>query len=137
MRQDTKVQYLNACLKGCFYFFALVTSFITFYSHDLSSHCKFPQTGALDYSICVLNLSDKSMSDDRLSHLLVNAPEQSIILLEDIDAAFLNRDIAKESELWYNVVIFFSFLFFSFLFLFNHTLSSRNTGTFYKFLKFC
>ncbi|GFR88321.1 mitochondrial chaperone BCS1 [Elysia marginata] len=57
--------------------------------------------GALDYSICVLNLSDKGMSDDRLSHLLTNAPEQSIILLEDIDAAFVSRDLAAENPVVY------------------------------------
>lgn len=44
-----------------------------------------------------MNLNDRGMSDDRLNHLLTTAPEQSIILLEDIDAAFLNRDLAKES----------------------------------------
>ncbi|KAH9496146.1 mitochondrial chaperone [Bulinus truncatus] len=54
--------------------------------------------GAIDYSICVMNLSDKGMSDDRLTHLLTNAPEQSIILLEDIDAAFVSRDAAKEKQ---------------------------------------
>uniref|UniRef100_A0A0B6ZKI7 Mitochondrial chaperone BCS1 n=1 Tax=Arion vulgaris TaxID=1028688 RepID=A0A0B6ZKI7_9EUPU len=57
--------------------------------------------GDIDYSICVLNLSDKSMSDDRLSHLLTNAPEQSIILLEDIDAAFLSRDLVKDNPVAY------------------------------------
>lgn len=55
-------------------------------------------TGALDYSICVLNLSERGLSDDRLNHLLTVAPEQSIILLEDVDAAFLSRDLAKESR---------------------------------------
>ena len=38
------------------------------------------------------------MSDDRLAYLLTNAPEQSIILLEDIDAAFVSRDLAAESK---------------------------------------
>ncbi|KAH9496147.1 mitochondrial chaperone [Bulinus truncatus] len=57
--------------------------------------------GAIDYSICVMNLSDKGMSDDRLTHLLTNAPEQSIILLEDIDAAFVSRDAAKETSVAY------------------------------------
>ncbi|KAK0059800.1 mitochondrial chaperone BCS1-like isoform X3 [Biomphalaria pfeifferi] len=57
--------------------------------------------GAIDYSICVLNLSDKGMSDDRLTHLLTNAPEQSIILLEDIDAAFVSRDVTKENSIAY------------------------------------
>jgi len=48
--------------------------------------------GTLDYSICVLNLSDRSMSDDRLQHRLADAPENSIILLEDVDAAFVSRE---------------------------------------------
>lgn len=48
--------------------------------------------GELDYSICVLNLSDRGLSDDRLSHLLSVAPQQSIILLEDVDAAFVSRE---------------------------------------------
>lgn len=55
-------------------------------------------SGELDYSICVLNLSDKGLSDDRLNHLLTMAPEQSIILLEDIDAAFVSRESALESK---------------------------------------
>ncbi|CAJ0965048.1 unnamed protein product [Ranitomeya imitator] len=35
-------------------------------------------------------------SDDRLNHLLSVAPQQSIILLEDVDAAFVSRDLAKQ-----------------------------------------
>ena len=58
----------------------------------------FLHTGELEYSICVLNLSERGLSDDRLNHLLSVAPQQTIILLEDIDAAFANRDLAKESE---------------------------------------
>ncbi|KAK7103843.1 mitochondrial chaperone BCS1-like [Littorina saxatilis] len=57
--------------------------------------------GALDYSICVLNLSEKGLSDDRLNYLLTVAPEQSIILLEDVDAAFLSRDLSKENPAMY------------------------------------
>ena len=49
-------------------------------------------TGHLEYSICVLNLSDRGLSDDRLNYLLSIAPQQSIILLEDIDAAFVSRE---------------------------------------------
>ena len=41
---------------------------------------------------CVLNLSDRGLSDDRLNYLLSIAPQQSIILLEDIDAAFVSRE---------------------------------------------
>uniref|UniRef100_A0A8B9Q9J3 Mitochondrial chaperone BCS1 n=1 Tax=Apteryx owenii TaxID=8824 RepID=A0A8B9Q9J3_APTOW len=53
--------------------------------------------GELQYSICLLSLSDRSLSDDRLNHLLSVAPQQSIILLEDVDAAFVSRDLAAES----------------------------------------
>ena len=55
--------------------------------------------GELEYAICVLNLSEQGLSDDRLNHLLSVAPQQSIILLEDIDAAFISRDLASESKL--------------------------------------
>lgn len=48
--------------------------------------------GKLDYDICQMNLSNSALSDERLSYLLNVAPPNSIILLEDIDAAFLNRD---------------------------------------------
>jgi chaperone BCS1 len=41
----------------------------------------------LDYSICLLNLSEMALSDDRLNHLLNVLPERSILLLEDIDSA--------------------------------------------------
>lgn len=48
--------------------------------------------GEIEFGICVLNLSDRSLSDDRLNHLLSVAPQQSIILLEDIDSAFVSRE---------------------------------------------
>lgn len=48
--------------------------------------------GEIEFAICVLNLSDRSLTDDRLNHLLSVAPQQSIILLEDIDAAFVSRE---------------------------------------------
>ncbi|XP_002123538.2 mitochondrial chaperone BCS1 [Ciona intestinalis] len=47
--------------------------------------------GELECSICVLNIGDWTLSDDRLLHFMVSAPPQSIILLEDVDAAFLDR----------------------------------------------
>lgn len=47
--------------------------------------------GSLSYDICILNLSERGLSDDKLNHLLTNAPERSIILIEDIDAAFNKR----------------------------------------------
>lgn len=52
--------------------------------------------GELEYNICILNLSDRGLTDDRLNHLLVNIPDRSIILLEDIDAAFSGRSQTSE-----------------------------------------
>lgn len=48
--------------------------------------------GRLEYDICQMNLSNSSLSDERLSYFLNVAPPKSLILLEDIDAAFLSRD---------------------------------------------
>lgn len=39
----------------------------------------------LNYHICLLNLSDTMLSDDRLNHLLNVLPERSVLLLEDVD----------------------------------------------------
>ena len=54
--------------------------------------------GDLGFSICVLNLSERGLSDDRLNHLLSVAPQQSIILLEDIDAAFVSREDTPQQK---------------------------------------
>ena len=51
----------------------------------------FSLAGLLNYSICVLNVADLSLTDDRLTQLLNNAPKDAIILLEDIDAAVVSR----------------------------------------------
>ncbi|KAJ3215139.1 hypothetical protein HDU67_000767 [Dinochytrium kinnereticum] len=48
--------------------------------------------GHFEYNICVMNMSERGMTDDRLAYLLANAPHRSLILLEDIDAAFSQRD---------------------------------------------
>lgn len=48
--------------------------------------------GKLDYNICILNLNERGLTDDRLALALSNIPPHSIVLLEDIDAAFpINR----------------------------------------------
>jgi chaperone BCS1 len=62
--------------------------------------------GELDYNICVLNLAEKYLSDDRFSLLLNSVPQRSIILLEDIDSAFKHRD--KQEE--HNSLTFSGFL---------------------------
>lgn len=54
--------------------------------------------GELEFGICVLNLSERGLSDDRLNHLLSVAPQQSIILLEDIDAAFVSREDTAQQK---------------------------------------
>lgn len=46
---------------------------------------------AHDYDVCLLNLSERGLSDDKLNHLLSNAPERNFIIIEDIDAAFNKR----------------------------------------------
>lgn len=43
--------------------------------------------GQLGYNICVLNLGDPSMTDDRLQHILAVVPPRCLVLLEDIDFA--------------------------------------------------
>lgn len=47
--------------------------------------------GALNYDICLLNLSERGLGDDKLNHLLSNVVDRSIVLIEDIDAAFNKR----------------------------------------------
>jgi chaperone BCS1 len=47
--------------------------------------------GELEYNICLMNLSERGMTDDRLAHLLTHTPPRSLILLEDVDAAFASR----------------------------------------------
>ena len=47
--------------------------------------------GELDYNIAILNLSERGLTDDRLNHLLTIIPQRTLVLLEDADAAFMNR----------------------------------------------
>jgi len=47
--------------------------------------------GELDYSVAMINLSEVGITDDLLAQLLTQLPEKSILLLEDVDAAFANR----------------------------------------------
>ncbi|XP_055643186.1 mitochondrial chaperone BCS1 [Toxorhynchites rutilus septentrionalis] len=57
--------------------------------------------GEIEFGICLLNLSERGLTDDRLNHLMNVAPQQSIILLEDIDAAFLSREDTKQQKAAY------------------------------------
>jgi len=47
--------------------------------------------GELDYSVAMINLSEVGITDDLLAHLLTQQPERSILVLEDVDAALINR----------------------------------------------
>jgi chaperone BCS1 len=47
--------------------------------------------GELNYSVAIINLSERGMSDDKLAHLMNKLPPRSLLLLEDCDAAFVNR----------------------------------------------
>ncbi|KAL1729243.1 BCS1 N terminal-domain-containing protein [Schizophyllum commune] len=65
--------------------------------------------GALDYDICLLNLAERGLTDDRLMHLLTNAPERSFILIEDVDAAF-NKRVQTSEDGYQSAVTFSGFL---------------------------
>ncbi|ORX66342.1 hypothetical protein DL89DRAFT_270263 [Linderina pennispora] len=63
--------------------------------------------GELGYNICILNLSERGLTDDRLNHLLTVAPERSLILLEDVDAAFTrNREQSEHAGYQQSMVTF-------------------------------
>jgi chaperone BCS1 len=47
--------------------------------------------GEINYNICIVNLNERGLTDDRLAHSLSLLPLGSIVLLEDIDAAFRQR----------------------------------------------
>ncbi|KAG2111672.1 BCS1 N terminal-domain-containing protein [Suillus discolor] len=65
--------------------------------------------GSLSYDICLLNLSERGLGDDKLNHLLSNAPERSIILIEDVDAAF-NKRMQTSEDGYQSSVTFSGFL---------------------------
>ncbi|GMM32136.1 bifunctional AAA family ATPase chaperone/translocase [Martiniozyma asiatica (nom. inval.)] len=52
--------------------------------------------GELDYNIAIMNVGEPNLTDDRLAYLMNNIPERTILLLEDIDAAFNKRAQAKD-----------------------------------------
>lgn len=54
--------------------------------------------GHLNYNICLLNLSERGLTDDRLNHLLSNIPARAIVLLEDVDAAFSNKRVRADAH---------------------------------------
>lgn len=54
--------------------------------------------GELDYDIAILNLSERGLTDDRLNHLLTVIPSRTLVLLEDVDAAFSNRRVQTDAD---------------------------------------
>ncbi|PHZ08219.1 P-loop containing nucleoside triphosphate hydrolase protein [Rhizopus microsporus ATCC 52813] len=48
--------------------------------------------GELGLNIYVVNLSNKSLTDDTLGELVSDTPSRCILLIEDVDAAFIQRE---------------------------------------------
>lgn len=62
--------------------------------------------GSIGYNICLMNLAERGLTDDKLNHLLGLVPDRSIILLEDVDSAFNRR--VQTSEDGYKSAVTFS-----------------------------
>lgn len=54
--------------------------------------------GELRLDLCLMNLSNTDMNDDDLAELLRSAPSKSMLLLEDVDAIFVERAAADEKK---------------------------------------
>jgi chaperone BCS1 len=52
----------------------------------------------MQYDICILNLSAHELNDDKLIGLLGSIPQQSIVLIEDIDCVFQQRKKSDDKE---------------------------------------
>ncbi|CAO3645551.1 unnamed protein product [Cunninghamella blakesleeana] len=52
----------------------------------------YSMAGELGLNIYVVNLSNKGLTDDTLSELVCDTPSRCILLMEDIDSAFVQRD---------------------------------------------
>ncbi|KAL8716316.1 MAG: hypothetical protein Q9220_000221 [cf. Caloplaca sp. 1 TL-2023] len=64
--------------------------------------------GAFDYNIAIVNLSERGLTDDRLNYLLTIIPKRTLVLLEDVDAAFSNRRTQSESDGYHGANVTFS-----------------------------
>ncbi|CAN8099796.1 unnamed protein product [Discula destructiva] len=53
--------------------------------------------GELNFGIATINLSERGMADDKLAMMMQKLPARTIVLLEDADAAFVNRK-QKEAD---------------------------------------
>lgn len=54
--------------------------------------------GHMGYDICIMSLAQPGLTDDHLAISLINIPEKSIILFEDIDCLFSNREELKNGR---------------------------------------
>lgn len=57
----------------------------------------------LNLNICVLNMSNPGLNDSVLAECMRDSPERSLLLLEDVDAIFVQRDRAGAKESTSNV----------------------------------
>ena len=55
--------------------------------------------GHLNFDICLLNLAEADLTDLALAKKLSQVPEKSILLLEDVDAAFASRSTQSNTNL--------------------------------------
>ena len=53
--------------------------------------------GSLDLDLCMLTLTNKNLDDTSLASALRDAPHNALVLLEDVDAVFLQREM-KSSD---------------------------------------
>ncbi|KAG0216088.1 hypothetical protein BGX28_005983 [Mortierella sp. GBA30] len=61
--------------------------------------------GHLRMSVCIVNLGSSGLNDQQLDQLLNNAPRNSILLMEDVDAALIKRQAGKDQEGSNNVTL--------------------------------
>ncbi|KAF9436988.1 hypothetical protein BGZ76_002343 [Entomortierella beljakovae] len=61
--------------------------------------------GHLRMSVCIVNLGISGLNDQQLDQLLNNAPRNSILLMEDVDAALVKRKAGKAQSGSNNVTL--------------------------------
>ncbi|KAG0244295.1 P-loop containing nucleoside triphosphate hydrolase protein [Mortierella sp. GBAus27b] len=61
--------------------------------------------GHLGMSVCIVNLGISGLNDQQLDQLLNNAPRNSILLMEDVDAALIKRKAGKAQSGSNNVTL--------------------------------
>merc|ERR1712159_37239 len=54
--------------------------------------------GALKLDLCMLTLANKSLDDTKLARVIRDSPTGAMILLEDVDAVFVDRSVTKDGS---------------------------------------